>query len=53
VKLVSGTEVRLPRSAVGAGPNGGVVGNTAAQLEAAAKANATAAPTTPAPAKPH
>jgi preprotein translocase subunit YajC len=43
VKLVSGTELRLPRSAVAPGPNGAVVGNTAAQLEAMAKANAPAA----------
>jgi preprotein translocase subunit YajC len=49
VKLVSGTEVRLPRSAVSAGPSGALVGNTAAQLEAAAKANApAAAPAAPA-----
>ena len=54
VKLVSGTELRLPRSAVAPGPNGGVVGNTAAQLEATAKANVPAAPATPAPAsQPH
>ena len=43
VKLVSGTELRLPRSAVAPGPNGAVVGNTAAELEAMAKANAPAA----------
>ncbi|MDB5693728.1 MAG: hypothetical protein JWO81_2791 [Alphaproteobacteria bacterium] len=43
VKLVTGTEVRLPRSAVAPGPNGIVVGNTAAQLDAAAKATAPAA----------
>ena len=53
VKLVSGTEVRLPRSAVAPGPNGGVVGNTAAQLEAAAKANTAPAATPPAPTQPH
>jgi preprotein translocase subunit YajC len=50
VKLVSGTEVRLPRTAVSTGPNGALVGNTAAQLEAAAKASAPAmTPATPAP----
>jgi preprotein translocase subunit YajC len=43
VKLVSGTELRLPRNAVAPGPNGAVVGSTAAQLEAAAKASAPAA----------
>jgi preprotein translocase subunit YajC len=43
VKLVSGTEVRLPRTAVAPGGNGAVVGSTAAQLEAAAKASAPAA----------
>ena len=52
VKLVSGTEVRLPRSAVAPGPNGAVVGDTAAQLEAAAKASAPAATPAP-PAAPH
>jgi preprotein translocase subunit YajC len=51
VKLTSGTELRLPRSAVAAGPNGAVVGSTAAQLEAAAKAAAPAA-TPAAPATP-
>jgi preprotein translocase subunit YajC len=45
IKLVSGSEVRLPRSGVAAGPNGVVVGSTAAQLEAAAGA---ATPSTPA-----
>jgi preprotein translocase subunit YajC len=55
VKLVSGTEIRLPRTAVSAGPNGALVGNTAAQLEAAAKASApAAAPAAAAPqAQPH
>ncbi|HEX4736121.1 MAG TPA: hypothetical protein VH331_01015 [Allosphingosinicella sp.] len=43
VKLASGTEVRLPRSGVAPGPNGVVIGSTAAQLEAAAKAAAPAA----------
>jgi preprotein translocase subunit YajC len=43
VKLASGTEVRLPRTRVAPGPNGVVVGSTAAQLEAAAKAAAPAA----------
>jgi preprotein translocase subunit YajC len=37
VKLASGTLVRLPKAAVAPGPNGAVVGSTAAQLEAAAK----------------
>jgi preprotein translocase subunit YajC len=36
VKLASGKSVRLPRSAVGAGPNGPIVGTTVEQLEAAA-----------------
>ncbi|HEY1604662.1 MAG TPA: preprotein translocase subunit YajC [Allosphingosinicella sp.] len=40
VKLASGTEVRLPRAAVAPGSSGAVVGSTAAQLEAAAKAAA-------------
>jgi preprotein translocase subunit YajC len=44
VKLASGTEVRLPRSAVAPGASGVVVGSTAAQLEAAAKQSAPAAP---------
>jgi len=43
VKLASGTAVRLPRAAVAPGPNGAVVGSTAAQLEAAAKATPAAA----------
>jgi preprotein translocase subunit YajC len=43
VKLASGSQVRLPRSAVAPGPNGVVVGSTAAQLEAAARAAAPAA----------
>jgi preprotein translocase subunit YajC len=46
VKLATGAEVRLPRTGVAPGPNGVVVGSTAAQLEAAAKAAAPA----PAPA---
>lgn len=41
VKLASGTLVRLPKAAVAPGPNGAVVGSTAAQLEAAAKGSAT------------
>jgi preprotein translocase subunit YajC len=45
VKLASGSQVRLPRAAVAAGANGVVVGTTAAQLEAAARANAPAAAT--------
>jgi preprotein translocase subunit YajC len=49
VKLTSGTEVRLPRAAVGVGTNGVVVGSTAAQLEAAAKASAPAPASTPPP----
>ena len=56
VKLASGTEVRLPHTAVAPGPNGAVVGSTAAQLEAAAKASAPAAtptPPSPPPAQPH
>jgi preprotein translocase subunit YajC len=36
VKLTSGKLVRLPRNAIGAGPNGGVIGMTVAELEAAA-----------------
>jgi preprotein translocase subunit YajC len=52
VKLVSGTELRLPRTAVAPGPNGAVVGSTAAQLEAAAKASAPTPAATP-PAQPH
>jgi preprotein translocase subunit YajC len=47
VKLASGAEVRLPRSGVAGGPNGVVVGSTAAQLQAAAAA---AAPATTPPA---
>jgi len=38
LKLVSGKSVRLPRSAVGGGPGGPVIGLTAAEIEAAAKA---------------
>ncbi|HEX8668392.1 MAG TPA: hypothetical protein VF727_08495 [Allosphingosinicella sp.] len=37
LKLASGTSVRLPRSAVAAGPNGVVSGATAAEIESAAK----------------
>jgi preprotein translocase subunit YajC len=40
LKLASGTLVRLPKAGVAAGPNGVVVGMTAAQLEAAAKGGA-------------
>lgn len=40
LKLTSGTLVKLPRSGVAAGPNGAVIGMTAAQLEAAAAAAA-------------
>ena len=36
LKLSSGKAVRLPRNAIAAGPNGGVIGLTAAELEAAA-----------------
>lgn len=43
VKLVSGTELRLPRSSVAANSHGAVVASTAAQLEAMAKDNAPAA----------
>ncbi|HEX8261731.1 MAG TPA: hypothetical protein VF547_02535 [Allosphingosinicella sp.] len=38
LKLISGTSIRLPRSAVAGGPNGPVTGMTAEQIEAAAKA---------------
>ena len=38
VKLSSGTTVKLPRSGVAPGPNGAVIGMTAAELEAAAAA---------------
>ena len=38
VKLTSGKVVRLPRAAIAPGPNGGVIGMTVAQLEAAAAA---------------
>jgi preprotein translocase subunit YajC len=38
IKLTSGSSVRLPRASVGAGPNGPVIGMTAADLEAAVKA---------------
>lgn len=41
VKLTSGKLVRLPRNAIAPGPNGGVIGMTVAELEAAA-AQATA-----------
>jgi preprotein translocase subunit YajC len=41
VKLTSGKMVRLPRPAIAPGPNGGVIGMTVAELEAAA-AQATA-----------
>jgi preprotein translocase subunit YajC len=41
VKLTSGKLVRLPRAAMAPGPNGGVIGMTVAELEAAA-AQATA-----------
>jgi preprotein translocase subunit YajC len=37
LKLTSGKSVRLPRSAVGGGPNGPVIGLTAEEMEAAAK----------------
>lgn len=40
VKLGSGKKVRLPRAAVAPGPNGAVIGMTAAELEAAAGAAA-------------
>lgn len=40
VKLTSGKLVRLPRAAVAAGPNGGVIGMTVAELEVAAGAAA-------------
>ncbi len=36
MKLTSGKLVRLPRAAIAPGPNGGVIGMTAAELEAAA-----------------
>jgi hypothetical protein len=38
LKLVSGKSIRLPRSAIGGGPNGPVMGMTAEEMEAAAKA---------------
>ena len=38
VKLTSGKSVRLPRAAIAPGPNGGVIGMTVAELEAAAAA---------------
>ena len=38
MKLTSGKSVRLPRSAIGGGPNGPVMGMTAEEMEAAAKA---------------
>lgn len=41
LKLASGTSIRLPRNAVGGGPNGPVTGLTAEQIEAAAKAATT------------
>ena len=37
LKLTSGKSIRLPRSAIGGGPNGPVIGLTAEQIEAAAK----------------
>lgn len=37
LKLSSGTSIRLPRSAIGGGPNGPVIGLTAEQIEAEAK----------------
>jgi hypothetical protein len=37
LKLTSGKSVRLPRSAVGGGPTGPVIGLTAEEIEAAAK----------------
>jgi len=37
LKLTSGKSVRLPRTAVGGGPDGPVIGLTAAEIEAAAK----------------
>lgn len=37
LKLTSGKSVRLPRTAVGGGPDGPVIGLTAAEVEAAAK----------------
>jgi preprotein translocase subunit YajC len=40
VKLTSGKLVRLPRAAIAPGPNGGVIGMTVAELEAAAAAAA-------------
>lgn len=40
LKLVGGQLVRLPRSAVGAGVDGPVIGMTAAQLDAAVKSSA-------------
>jgi preprotein translocase subunit YajC len=47
VKLVTGTDVRLPRSAIAPGTNGFVVGSTAAQLDAQAKAATQAPAATP------
>jgi preprotein translocase subunit YajC len=44
IKLASGNLVRVPRSGVAPGPNGVVVGATAADLEAAAKQSAGPAP---------
>jgi preprotein translocase subunit YajC len=44
IKLASGNLVRVPRSGVAPGPNGVVVGATAADLEAAAKQSAAPAP---------
>lgn len=44
IKLASGNLVRVPRSGVAPGPNGVVVGATAADLEAAAKQAAGSAP---------
>ncbi len=38
LKLTSGKSIRLPRSAIGGGPDGPVMGMTAEEMEAAAKA---------------
>jgi preprotein translocase subunit YajC len=47
IKLASGNLVRVPRTGVASGPNGVVVGATAADLEAAAKPAAPAPAATP------
>lgn len=47
IKLASGNLVRVPRTGVAPGPNGVVVGATAADLEAAAKPAAPAPAATP------